>query len=51
MVDCAGGEYGDYGCEGGFPAFAMLYTDANPLMPDKIYPYAEKEQSCTYAKY
>jgi len=43
MVDCASGDYGDYGCGGGLPAFAMLYTDKNPLMSEEAYPYVEKE--------
>ena len=50
MVDCAGEEYGDYGCGGGLPAYAMLYTDANPLMSEEDYPYAEKDGECAYEK-
>ena len=48
MVDCAGDEYGDYGCNGGLPAFAMLYTDHNPLMSEEDYPYTEKDETCVY---
>ena len=48
MVDCAGGDYGDYGCDGGLPAFAMLYTDASPLMSEDDYPYTESDGDCTY---
>ena len=50
MVDCAGGDYGDYGCDGGLPAFAMLYTDEEPLMSSEAYPYAELDQECSYQK-
>ena len=50
MVDCADGDYGDYGCDGGLPAFAMLYTDHNPLMSEEDYPYNESEGTCNYDK-
>ena len=50
MVDCAGEDYGDYGCDGGLPAFAMLYTDHNPLMTDEDYPYTAAEGNCAYQK-
>ena len=48
MVDCAGDKYGDYGCGGGFPGFAMLYTDDQPLMTEEDYPYMEVDQECAY---
>lgn len=50
MVDCADGDYGDYGCDGGLPAFAMLYSDANPLMSEEDYPYIEADGNCSYDK-
>ena len=50
MVDCAGGKYGDLGCDGGLPGFAMLYTDANPLMSEEDYPYEERDAECRYSK-
>ena len=43
MVDCASGDYGDYGCDGGLPAFAMLYSDHDPLMSSEDYPYKAEE--------
>ena len=27
FVDCADGDYGNLGCDGGLPAFAYLYSD------------------------
>jgi len=43
MVDCAYEDYGNYGCDGGLPSYAMLYTDQEPLMAEKDYPYVEEE--------
>ncbi len=39
MVDCAGGAYGNYGCEGGLTAFAFMYSDKQPIELDANYPY------------
>ena len=50
MVDCAGGKYGDLGCDGGIAGFAMLYTDAQPLMAEEDYPYEEKDAECRFLK-
>lgn len=43
MVDCAYEDYGNYGCDGGLPSYAMLYSDQEPLMAEKDYPYVEQE--------
>ena len=46
MVDCAGGDYENEGCNGGLPAFAFLYTDQYPLMKQEDYLYEEKDLEC-----
>jgi hypothetical protein len=38
-VDCAGGQYGNYGCDGGLTALAYLYSDKQPIELDANYPY------------
>ena len=43
MVDCAGGDFGNSGCEGGLTSFAYLYTDEQPLELEEDYPYMDKQ--------
>jgi len=45
MVDCAGGDYGNAGCQGGDQGIAFLYTDAQPLELLVNYPYTSGKTS------
>ena len=48
LVDCAGGVYGNQGCDGGDMAAAMNYTMTYPLMTEDDYPYYAYDDKCTY---
>ena len=54
LVDCAGGEFGNYGCEGGLTAFAYLYSDQQPIEEASNYPYISgltgTNGTCNYTK-
>ena len=47
-MDCAGGRFGDFGCNGGLPLFGMAYSDTQPVMSNATYPYKAEEQECAY---
>lgn len=48
LVDCAPEDDGCYGCNGGVSAFAMLYTDKQPVMSAEDYPYVGEDTTCSY---
>lgn len=40
LVDCASDDqWGNYGCEGGFVDYALIYAENYPLMEERNYPY------------
>ena len=50
LVDCAGGTWGNYGCNGGLMDYAFRYIESNPLMTEADYPYTARDGSCSYVK-
>ena len=46
LVDCAGEEYGNYGCEGGFQSSAFDYVLENGLALEVDYPYNGVDGEC-----
>ncbi len=50
LVDCAGGSYGNLGCDGGDMGTAFQYAHDNGMMLEKDYPYAGVDQTCQYDK-
>ena len=45
-MDCADGEYGNQGCNGGLPAYAYLYSDDNYIELAIDYPYTGAQADC-----
>ena len=55
LVDCAyGGNYGSYGCNGGWPSAAMTYWEQYGAELEAVYPYTSgsstSQKSCAYKK-
>ena len=48
MVDCAGGQYGNEGCNGGDMGTAFQYAHDNGMMLESAYPYAGVDQNCAF---
>ena len=48
LVDCAGGEYENEGCNGGEMDSAFRYVIDNGITTDSQYPYVAKDQKCAY---
>jgi len=48
LVDCAGGPYGNEGCNGGMMDAAFWYVTDNGIALDSKYPYRAKNQKCNY---
>jgi len=48
LVDCAGGAYGNEGCNGGFMDAAMWYVIDNGITDETTYPYHARNQKCSY---
>ncbi|CAH1963343.1 unnamed protein product [Acanthoscelides obtectus] len=47
LVDCAGIEYGNFGCEGGLMDYAFNYTHQHGILSDAEYPYWGFTRRCT----
>jgi C1A family cysteine protease len=48
LVDCAGGSYGNEGCDGGEMSSALQYTADNGITLEGSYPYTAQDGNCTY---
>lgn len=47
LIDCSQGKYGNHGCNGGWPSWAIDYvTDTGGIACEKCYPYT----ACTGTK-
>jgi len=47
LVDCSG-QYGNEGCDGGWPFWAMEYTAAQGIELESVYPYTAQDGTCQY---
>jgi len=47
LVDCSG-SYGNQGCDGGWPFWAMEYTAAKGIELEATYPYTAQDGTCKY---
>jgi cathepsin L len=47
LVDCSG-SYGNQGCDGGWPFWAMEYTAAKGIELEATYPYTAADGTCKY---
>ena len=50
FVDCAGGSYGNEGCNGGDETVAMQYAMKYPVELEDTYPYTGEDDSCSWTK-
>ena len=50
LVDCAGGVYGNQGCDGGDYETAFNYTEKYRLMSENDYEYTAFDGDCEYNK-
>lgn len=48
LVDCAGGTWGNNGCNGGLMDFAFKYVEKNPIETEVDYPYKASESKCEF---
>ena len=48
LVDCAGGSYGNEGCNGGYMDAAFWYVIDHGITNDWRYGYRAKDESCGY---
>jgi len=48
LVDCSG-SYGNQGCDGGWPFWAMEYTAAKGIELEATYPYTAADGTCKYS--
>jgi len=48
LVDCATGDYGNEGCNGGYMDSAMWYVIDNGITDAATYPYKAHDQKCAY---
>jgi len=47
LVDCSG-SYGNQGCDGGWPFWALEYTAAKGIELESTYPYTAADGTCKY---
>jgi C1A family cysteine protease len=50
LVDCAGGTYGNLGCNGGEMSTAFDYAHDYVMEEESSYPYLAYDQNCKYSK-
>jgi C1A family cysteine protease len=50
FVDCAGGSYGNEGCNGGDETVAMQYAMKYAVELEDTYPYTAEDDSCAWKK-
>ena len=50
LVDCAGGSYGNLGCNEGEMSTAFYYSRDYGMELESKYPYVAYDQSCKYSK-
>ena len=50
LVDCAGGQYGNLGCNGGDMGTAFQYAHDYGMEQESDYPYVAYDQNCAYSK-
>jgi len=48
LVDCAGGRYLNFGCNGGLQERAFNYYESNSAISRDLYPYTATDGSCMY---
>jgi len=48
LVDCSGA-YGNQGCDGGWPFWALEYTQKEGIELESTYPYKAVDTKCTYS--
>jgi len=48
LVDCSG-SYGNQGCDGGWPFWALEYTAAKGIELEATYPYTAQDGTCKYS--
>jgi C1A family cysteine protease len=48
LVDCAGGQYGNLGCNGGDMGTAFQYAHDNGMEEESVYPYVAYDQNCAF---
>ena len=48
LVDCAGGTYGNLGCDGGDMGAAFQYAADYGMMTEAAYPYTAQDGSCNF---
>ena len=48
LVDCAGGSWGNMGCNGGLMDYAFAYIEQNPLELEADYAYTARDGTCKY---
>lgn len=49
LTDCAGGSYGNNGCDGGFSIPAYNYIFQNGIITDSYYPFKGAQGTCSYS--
>jgi len=49
LVDCSGA-YGNQGCDGGWPFWALEYTAAKGIELESAYPYTAADGTCKYSQ-
>ena len=48
LTDCAGGVWGNNGCNGGFSVTAYNYIYNKSISTESYYPFNGKENTCSY---